>query len=184
MSPCPTRTTAPHASAWPVRTDAAFEARSRAARKVSTPADQPQNQAERASPAHSSGRRRRLDRKADGNSASRKHGSISGAVAGASSRAESRDRRSGLVIRHFAVRLSRSSSALGRGDESSGASASPRSHSASACPGMGVRRSQAGLPWRARMICITGSSSGSAGGFSGRAIRSALLGEKQRRLPG
>ena len=155
MSPWPTSTTAPYASAWPVRTDAAFEARARASRKLSTPADQPQNHAERANQAHNSGRRRSPDWIAHGNSASRQHGSISGAVAGASSCAESRDRRNGLVTRHVAVRLSRSRSALGRGDGSSGASASPRSHSASAWPGIGVRKSHAGLPCRASTILIT-----------------------------
>jgi hypothetical protein len=76
-------------------------------------------------------------------------------VSGASNRAESRDRRSGLATRHFAVRLSRSSATLGAADASSGASASPRNHSARPWPAIGVRQSQAGLPCRARTILIT-----------------------------
>jgi len=161
IRPCPTRTTAPspppppRASAWAVRNDAAFAARSRASRKLSTPAGQPQNHPRRASPAQIQGGRRTPDRNVLGNSASRKHGSISGAVDGARRWAESRDLRSGLVIRHCAARLSRSSSAFAREDGSSGAFASPRSHSPSACPGIGVRKSHASLPCRARMIFIT-----------------------------
>ena len=155
MSPWPTSTTAPPAAACLVRSAAALAARARAALKLSTPADQPQNHADRASQLHISGRRRRLDRNALGSSASRKQGSTSGTAAGASNCAESRDRRSGLATRHCAVRLSRSSSALGRGDPASGASASPRSHSANAWPAIGVRKSHAGLPWRASTILIT-----------------------------
>lgn len=154
MSPCPTRTTPPDASACDVSTIAALEARSRAVLKLSTPADQPQNHAERASAAHSIGRRRRPDRMAHGNSASRKQASISGAADGARSRAESCDRRSGLVTRHFATRMCCSSSALGLEDGSSGAVASPRSQSPSAYPAIGVRKSHAGLPCRARTIVI------------------------------
>jgi len=162
MSPCPTSTTAPNSSACRVRSDAALAARSRAALKLSTPSDQPQNHAERAIPAHISGGRRSPDRNPLGNSASRKHGSMSGTAAGASSCAESRERRSGLAARHDAARLSCSSSGLGRGDPASGASASPRSHSANAWPAIGVRKSHAGLPCRASTILITPRSPAAA----------------------
>ena len=155
MSPCPTSTINPDVLARSVRTAAAFVARSRALLKFSTPAAQPQNHADRASPAQISGRRRRPDRNAVGNSASRKHGSISGVADGASSCAESRDRRSVLATTQFAVRVRRSSSALGRGKGSSGAFDSPRSHSPSACPGIRVRKSHAGLPCRASTILLT-----------------------------
>ena len=155
MSPCPASTINPHVLARSVRTAAAFAARSRALLKLSTPAAQPQNHADRASPAHMSGRRRSPDRKALGNSASRKHGSISGVADGASHCAESRDRRSVLATIQFAVRVRRSSSALGWDEGSSGASASPRSHSPSACPGIRVRKSHAGLPCRASTILLT-----------------------------
>lgn len=155
MSPCPTSTINPHVLARSVRTAAAFAARPRALLKLSTPAAQPQNHADRATPAHISGRRRTPDRKALGNSASRKHGSIRGVADGANSCAESRDRRSVLATTQFAVRVRRSNSALGWDEGSSGASASPRSHSPSACPGIRVRKSHAGLPCRANTILLT-----------------------------
>jgi hypothetical protein len=131
---------------------AAFAARSRTIRKLSTPVDHPQNHAVRASSPHSSGRSRRPERKPDGRSASRNSGATTGETPAASSAADSRDRRSGLVNTQVADSINRSSAGLGREPGSSGASSSPRRHSPKSRPQIGVRKSQAGLPWRTRMI--------------------------------
>jgi len=105
--------------------------------KVSTPADQPQNQAERASQVQIPGRRRRGDWMSQGSGGSRNCSSISGTTAGAMRRADSIDRRNGLAITHLAPRTSWASSALGRWIGWSAASLSPSSQLARSRPEMG-----------------------------------------------
>ena len=87
-----------------------------------------------------------------GSGGSRNCSSISGTTAGAMRLADSIDRRKGLTITQLALRTSWASSALGRWIGWSAASRSPSSQLARSRPDIGVVKSQAGVPCRARMI--------------------------------
>jgi len=150
--PCPTSATTSSRAARACSSAAAFFARSRTTARLSTPADHPQNQAKRASSPQSPGRSRRLERNSHGRSASRNSAATTDDMPGASSAAESRDRRSGLVNTQAADRINWSSAGSGREWGSSGAASSPRRHAPKSRPQIGVPKSQAGLPCRARMI--------------------------------
>src|SRR4029077_1554717 len=93
-----------------------------------------------------------------GSGGSRNCSSISGTTAGAMRRADSIDRRNGLAITQLAVRTSWASSALGRWIGWRAASRSPSSQLARSRPEIGVVKSQAGVPCRARMILGRSSS--------------------------
>lgn len=154
MNPCPTSTTSSLRPARAVSSAAACAARARAAPNVSTPGDQPQIQADRATKPHIAGGRRTPARNLHGSSASRNSAStsVAASVGGTSSAADSRARRSGLVKTHRAARTTCSSAGPGRDAESRGAASSPRRHAANARPAIGVRKSHAGRPCRTRMI--------------------------------
>jgi len=87
-----------------------------------------------------------------GSGGSRNCSSNQRTTAGAMRRADSIDRRNGLAITQLALRTSWASSALGRWIGWSGASRSPSSQLARSRPEIGVVKSQAGVPCRARMI--------------------------------